>query len=82
MKLFNCQNCGSLLFFENRSCETCGALLGYLPDQATISALTREGDELAAMAADGARVRLCVNADRDACNWLVDAGGDETFCAA
>jgi len=82
MKLFNCQNCGALLFFENRSCETCGLPLGYLPQEATVSALMADGDAFTAMGANGARVRLCTNAGRDACNWLVDADGAETFCAA
>jgi hypothetical protein len=84
MKLFNCQQCGSLLYFENRTCEGCGAGLGYLPFEETLSALAVEGDAVTALgAADPARRRrLCVNAGRDACNWLVDADGDETFCAS
>ncbi len=82
MKLFNCQNCGSLLFFENRRCETCGLALGYLPAQAEVSALKGDGDALAAMAAGGAPVRLCANAERDACNWLIEAGSAERYCAA
>ena len=80
MKLFNCQNCASLLFFENRRCETCGLPLGYLPQEEAVSALVADGDAFTALAS-GARVRLCVNADHDACNWLVPAGG-ESYCAA
>ncbi len=84
MKLFNCQQCGSLLYFENRTCEGCGTILGYLPFEETLSALAMEDDAVTALgAADPARRRrLCVNAGRDACNWLVDADGDETFCAS
>jgi hypothetical protein len=84
MKLFNCQQCGSLLYFENRTCEGCGTVLGYLPFEETLSALAVEDDAVTALgAADPARRRrLCVNAGRDACNWLVDADGDETFCAS
>lgn len=86
MKLFNCQNCGNLLFFENRFCDQCGMALGYLPHQATISALIITGDGSTdvyeAMGAENARVRLCENAGRDACNWLVDAEAAETYCAA
>ena len=40
MKLFECQNCGQLLYFENTRCERCGHVLGYLPDRAVLSALT------------------------------------------
>jgi len=38
MKLFECQNCGQPLYFENTSCESCGLRLGYLPQQETVSA--------------------------------------------
>ncbi|MCQ8241043.1 zinc-binding metallopeptidase family protein [Rhizosaccharibacter radicis] len=79
MKLFNCQNCGNLLFFENTNCEQCGSALGYLPDQEALSALTPDGE---AMVAPGRRVRLCTNAELGACNWLVDADSAEAYCAA
>ena len=39
MKLFSCQGCGQLLYFENVRCENCGRLLGYLTDLTEISAL-------------------------------------------
>ena len=39
MKLFSCQGCGQLLYFENVRCENCQRLLGYLPDLTEISAL-------------------------------------------
>ena len=32
MKLFTCQHCGQLLYFENTSCERCGQALGFLPE--------------------------------------------------
>ena len=39
MKLFACQACGQLLYFENIRCENCGRTLGYLPDLGTLSSL-------------------------------------------
>jgi len=39
MKLFSCQACGQLLYFENVRCENCGHALGYLTDINEISAL-------------------------------------------
>jgi hypothetical protein len=39
MRLFNCQVCGQLLYFENTLCMKCGATLGYLPEQNMLSAL-------------------------------------------
>jgi hypothetical protein len=79
MKLFNCQNCGNLLFFENTRCERCGLQLGYLPEDAVLTALGEDGT---ALARPDRPVRLCVNAEQDACNWLVAADGEERFCAA
>ncbi|WP_119166182.1 zinc-binding metallopeptidase family protein [Algihabitans albus] len=83
MKLFECQNCGQLLYFDNRHCERCDHRLGYLPEATTLSALTEEaGGRWRALAAPEAPLRFCVNADEDACNWLVPADGAEAFCAA
>ena len=39
MKLFSCQGCGQLLYFENVRCENCGRALGYLPDRTDMTAL-------------------------------------------
>lgn len=83
MRLFECQNCGQLLFFENERCEACGHVLGFLPEVATLSALTAEADGAwrPASAPDQVR-RLCANAELRACNWLVPDGGTERFCIA
>ena len=83
MKLFECQHCGQLLYFENTSCERCGHLLGYLSDRAELSALTATGKNTwHALAAPGALFRFCANAERDACNWLVPADSGDAFCRA
>ena len=39
MKLFQCQNCGQPLYFENIVCESCGLALGYLAARETVTAL-------------------------------------------
>ncbi len=39
MKLFECQNCGQPLYFENTRCESCGLALGYLPAEEILTAL-------------------------------------------
>ncbi|MGD1877697.1 MAG: putative zinc-binding metallopeptidase [Kiloniellaceae bacterium] len=83
MKIFECQNCGQLLYFENTHCERCGHLLGYLADQATLSAVTATGnDTWNALAAPGALFRFCANSNHDACNWLVPADSGDAFCRA
>jgi hypothetical protein len=82
MKLFECQNCGHPLYFENTRCESCGLRLGYLPARGTISALKPEQDLWRALAAPRERYRFCANAAHDVCNWLVNAQHSESFCAA
>jgi len=82
MKLFECQNCGQPLYFENMSCESCGLRLGYLPERGTVSAV-KEADGLwQALAEPEKRYRLCANAEHEVCNWLVPFDQDETFCTA
>jgi hypothetical protein len=39
VKLFECQNFGQPLYFENTHCESCGLTLGYLPARETVTAL-------------------------------------------
>ena len=82
MKLFKCQGCGHLLYFENTRCESCGRELGYLPDAMTLSALEPDGDVFRPLASPQAAVRRCDNAGHGACNWMVEAGDADTLCLA
>jgi hypothetical protein len=51
MKLFKCQACGQLLYFENTTCEKCAHRLGYLPQINTLSALKPQDGGWRALAA-------------------------------
>jgi hypothetical protein len=88
MKLFQCQNCGQPLHFENTRCERCGLSLGYLPGREAISALKPQakpddqGPQVWQALADARLYRHCANAAYDACNWLVPAASSESYCAA
>jgi hypothetical protein len=82
MKLFECQNCGQPLFFENTLCESCGLRLGYLPERQTIAALEAVDGLWCPPTAGGERFRFCVNAEHDVCNWLIASDHEEQFCAA
>ncbi len=83
MKLFGCQHCGQLLYFENTRCERCGHVLGYLPDRTMLSALTAEGGgRWRLLAAPDEAFRFCANSVHDACNWLVPADGPDAVCRA
>lgn len=83
MKLFECQNCGLLVYFENVRCERCGAMLGFRPETAELTALTPVSEGVwRALDGSGEDKRLCANAEVAACNWLVPAASPETFCAS
>jgi hypothetical protein len=82
VKLFKCQNCGQIVYFENTKCEACGHSLGYLPEAMTITALEPANDAFRALAAPKTPLRLCDNAQYGACNWLVAADSVATLCFA
>mgnify|MGYP000112015588 FL=1 len=83
MKIFQCQNCGLAVYFENTVCERCGSRLGFLPDTAVLSALTDNGEGTwRPLGGEGAVQRFCANADHEVCNWLVPAGSPSPFCVA
>ena len=82
MKLFTCQHCGQLLYFENTSCERCGRALGFLPEYTDLSALEPEGGLGGPLAAPARRYRACANAAYDACNWQVEADATPTICVS
>jgi hypothetical protein len=80
MKLFKCQSCQQVLYFENSVCVKCGHRLGYVPEIATLSALEPEGESWRALAAEGGSYRFCANAQQAACNWLVETSSPDGFC--
>ena len=82
MKLFECQNCGQPLYFENTKCESCGLRLGYLPHQEVVTALEEADGGWRALAGEGELYRFCANSEHDVCNWLVPAEQAEIFCTA
>jgi hypothetical protein len=82
MKLFECQNCGQPLYFENTRCESCGLSLGYLPERQTVTALKPDGVNWRALANPRGRYRHCANAAQGACNWLVASDDPAAYCAA
>jgi hypothetical protein len=82
MKLFECQNCGQPLYFENTRCESCGLNLGYLPEREAVTALKSDEGLWRALAEPTTRYRYCANAEHGVCNWLIPADHPEAFCAA
>src|SRR5476649_797822 len=83
MRIFHCDHCGQLLFFENVECVSCGHRVAYLPDLQRVASLEPDG-------ADGWKplrtptatrgYRLCQNEKERICNWGVPAGDGNALC--
>ncbi len=82
MRLFRCDVCGQLLYFENSRCEKCGHTLGYMPRANMLVALDPEGDAWRALSGDKRRYRFCANEALAACNWLIPEEHEGEFCLA
>jgi hypothetical protein len=82
MKLFTCPACSQPLYFEAASCASCGVRLGYAARRNTFLAVYLENGQWRTRGADDHEQPLCVNAEHEACNWLVPAGDDNAFCLA
>jgi hypothetical protein len=74
MKVFECQKCGQLLYFDNNLCEKCGCSLGYVSDAARLLSLQDDADGHFYPVGDVQRpYRYCINAQYEVCNWLIPA---------
>ena len=81
MKLFKCQTCGQILYFENTMCERCSHRLGYLPEATRLVALDPDGDAWRPAGGTGEAYRFCANNELKACNWLIAVSSLERYCA-
>ena len=86
MKIFHCNHCDHLLFFENTTCLKCGHQVAYLPDVALMSSLDPIEDgtwRSPILQGEGKTYRLCKNyTDEEICNWAVPASDPESLCAS
>ena len=82
MRLFGCENCGQVLFFENQNCGRCGVRLGFNPFEGALRALEPDGIDWRTLGDAGECYRFCSNADRFVCNWLIPTASPERFCVA
>jgi hypothetical protein len=84
MRIFHCDHCQQLVFFENVECVRCGHLLAYLPDLEVVGSLEPVGEDLwrsPLPKAAGQLYRLCANYIRaNVCNWAVPADDPEPLC--
>ena len=83
MKLFRCQVCDNIIYFENRTCGRCGHRLGYVPELEIMAALEPAGGKSwTPLVGESGPRRFCANADYDVCNWLTTAEGQDRLCVA
>ena len=83
MKLFRCDHCSHLLYFENTRCERCRRTLGYEPETNALCSLEGGPDVWTAPFLDNRKFVFCANAAHGACNWLVPyAPGSDPYCKA
>jgi hypothetical protein len=88
VKVFHCNNCQQLIFFENSQCVSCGSRLAFVPDLGAMAALEPAGDDLwrlpkkgGGRAAATLRLRLCDNdAQHEVCNWALSADDPNRLC--
>lgn len=83
MKLFRCDHCGHLLYFENTRCERCGRALGYGPLTNNLFSLDGGPGIWMAPAFFNRSFVYCANAAHGACNWLLlHTPGADPYCLA
>jgi hypothetical protein len=84
VKVFHCDHCRHLVFFENTQCVSCAHVLAFLPDLMLVGSLDPAGGEAwtsPLRAAAGRSFRLCDNyRAQQVCNWAVDAADASPLC--
>ena len=88
MKVFHCDHCGQLLFFENVNCVRCGRALAYVPQLGALTSLDPidgpNGREWKSPRSE-TTLRLCENyakQNASVCNWALAADDPNPFCRA
>ena len=75
MRVFTCDNCGQLVFFDNSQCLRCHAPLGYVHERRDVVALTEvSADYLVDLGNPVRSWQRCATEKVTGCNWLVPAG--------
>lgn len=83
MRVFHCDHCGQLLFFENVNCVRCGRALAYVPELHDVASLDAAGGNQWTSPLSGETFRLCENYSKQSvCNWALPASDPNTLCRA
>ena len=84
MKVFHCDHCDHLVFFENTVCVSCEHRLAFLPDVLDMVSLEPVDQDLwssPSTRTSGRRYRLCRNyVDTLVCNWAVPEDDANPLC--
>ena len=84
MKLFSCQRCQQVLFFENTVCTSCGTPCAYAVEAEALVALPQadsDAFDVELPSGERASYRKCANfVEQNACNWLVSAADGVERC--
>jgi hypothetical protein len=89
VRLFTCESCKGVLFFENSRCMTCNRPVGYCAEAARLVSLPeRTGADAGGVTVEvtvpgGKREKFsrCKNfSEHDTCNWLVRAADNQPYC--
>ena len=81
MKIFQCGNCNSSVFFENYTCDTCNHLTGYRASDRMMLTFNHTADSLISDR-EGIAYKYCKNRDYDVCNWILEKDDPEDYCSA
>ena len=75
MRVFTCDNCGQLVFFDNDRCLRCDSPLGYVHQRRDLVSLTEvTPDHLVDLGIPVRSWQHCATRPVTGCNWLVPAG--------
>ena len=86
MRVFHCDHCQQLVFFENTRCVNCERVLAYLPDLGYMGSLDHAGGDLwrsPLPVPAGRTYRLCSNySQENVCNWAIPESDPDSLCAS
>ena len=80
MKVFHCDHCQQLVFFENVSCVKCGHILAYLPDADDIASLAAAEGDVWRSAPEKPIAYARIMVRKEICNWAIPAEAADTLC--
>ncbi len=83
MRVFLCDHCKQLIFFENTLCTNCNCPVGFDPGDMRMRTFDWLEDKAGlTRVIDGKSYRYCDNQKHAACNWVVPEESESAYCKA